>query len=128
MVSGIKKTKRDLNSRSGAIKLKDLIIASLTDDKAEDILDIDLEGKTSFAHFMVVATGRSSRHVASLADKLVDRLLAAGHSGINIEGKAQGDWVLIDAHDVIVHLFRPETRDLYEIEKIWGFNINSDKS
>lgn len=127
MVSGIKNSKRNLNSRSGAEHLKDLIIASLVDDKAEDILGIDLKGKTSFAHFMVVATGRSSRHVTSLADKLVDRLLAEGYQGINIEGKAQGDWVLIDAHDVIVHIFRPETRGLYEIEKIWGFEINSDK-
>lgn len=104
-------------------KLKDFIIKSLNGDKAEDIVEINLKGKADFADFMVVATGRSSRHVTSIADKLVDRLVMSGMQGINIEGREKGDWVLIDAHEVIVHVFRDEVRKAYDIEKIWQFEI-----
>lgn len=104
-------------------QLKNFIVESLTEDKAEDIKVIDLEGKTDFAYYMVFATGRSSRHVISMADKLADRLVKNDVRGINIEGKAQGDWVLIDAFDIVIHIFRPEVREMYNIEKIWEFRI-----
>ena len=100
--------------------LKDLVQTSLDADKAEDIVTIDLRGKTTIADYMIVANGRSSRQVNALADKLLDRLREKGMKSIRVEGLAQGDWVVIDAGDVVVHLFRPEVRDFYNIEKIWG--------
>ena len=92
----------------------------LAADKAEDIVVIDLEGKSSIADFMVIATGRSKRHVAATAGHLIERLKAAGLKPVPNEGLRQGDWVLVDAGDVIVHLFRPEVRDFYNLEKMWG--------
>ena len=87
--------------------------------KAEDITTIDLAGKSSIADVMVVASGRSNRHVASVAENVVKELKAAGMTGIRIEGLKQADWVLIDAGDVIVHVFRPEVRAFYDLEKMW---------
>lgn len=95
------------------------IINSLADDKAEDVVTIDLRGRTEIADHMVVATGRSSRQVASIAEKLTDRLKHEMSVNCKVEGKVPGDWVLIDAGDVIVHLFRPEVRDFYQLEKMW---------
>ncbi|HJZ14907.1 MAG TPA: nicotinate-nucleotide adenylyltransferase [Stellaceae bacterium] len=95
------------------------VIDSLEDGKAEDIVTIDLAGKTSFADYMVVASGRSARQVVSLTDHLEQAL--AGH--VAVEGKRQGDWVLIDAGDVIVHIFRPEIRAYYNLEKMWGAGL-----
>lgn len=95
------------------------ILASLDDDKAEDIVTIPLAGKTEMADHMVVATGRSSRQVSSIAEKLADRLKAAFGLVLRMEGKDLGDWVLIDAGDVIVHVFRPEVREFYQLEKMW---------
>jgi ribosome silencing factor RsfS/YbeB/iojap/nicotinate (nicotinamide) nucleotide adenylyltransferase len=92
------------------------IIASLDGGKAEDIVTIELAGKTTIADYMVVASGRSARQVAALTEQLEQTLPRS----IHIEGKAQGDWVLIDAGDVIVHIFRPETRAYYNLEKMWG--------
>jgi ribosome-associated protein len=100
-------------------KLKALIESSLDADKAEDIQTIDLRGQTAIADYMIVASGRSTRQVSALADKLGDRLSGLGVRGIRIEGAAQGDWVVVDAGDVIVHLFRPEVRAFYDIEKMW---------
>jgi len=100
--------------------LKDLIETSLDSDKAEDIATIDLRGKTTIADYMIVANGRSSRQVSALANKLLDRLREKGVKSIRVEGLAQGDWVVIDAGDVVIHLFRQEVRDFYNIEKIWG--------
>ncbi len=97
-----------------------VILASLEDDKAEEILAIDIRGKSSFADMLVVASGRSSRHVGALADHVVRKLKEAGAKEIHVEGMPHADWVLIDAGDVIVHLFRPEVRSFYNIEKIWG--------
>ena len=94
------------------------ILASLDDSKAEDVVTIDLTGKTAIADYMVVASGRSSRQVASMTEHLAEAL--AGRFRVAIEGKAQGDWVLIDAGDVIVNLFRPEIRLYYNLEKMWG--------
>ncbi len=92
------------------------IIESLEDGKAEDIVTIDLAGKTTIADYMVVATGRSGRQVVSLTEHLEQAIPGR----VAVEGKAQGDWVLVDAGDVIVHLFRPEIRAYYNIEKMWG--------
>ncbi len=95
------------------------ILTSLDDDKAEDVVQIDLRGKTSIADSMVIATGRSSRQVAAISEKLVDNLKQEFRISCKVEGKDAGDWVLIDAGDVIVHIFRPEVREFYQIEKMW---------
>jgi ribosome-associated protein len=100
-------------------ELLERVIASLEDDKAEDIVQIDLRGKSAIADWMVVASGRSSRQVASISEKLVERLKQDHGIPCKIEGKDTGDWVLIDAGDVIVHVFRPEVRDFYQLEKMW---------
>ncbi len=92
------------------------IIGSLEDGKAEDIMTIDLAGKTTIADYMVIASGRSARQVLSLTDHLEQAIPGR----IAVEGKSQGDWVLIDAGDVIVHIFRPEIRAYYNLEKMWG--------
>jgi ribosome silencing factor RsfS/YbeB/iojap len=99
------------------------IIASLEDGKAEHIVTIDLTGKTDIADYMVIASGRSSRQVTALTDHLLEALPKKWRS--SVEGKAQGDWVLIDAGDVIVHLFRPEIRAHYNLEKMWGAAVPS---
>jgi ribosome-associated protein len=95
------------------------ILASLEDDKAEDIVSIPLAGKSEMADHMVVATGRSSRQVGAIAEKLAERLKHDHALVVRMEGKDLGDWVLIDAGDVIVHVFRPEVRDFYQLEKMW---------
>lgn len=97
-----------------------MILASLEDDKAEDILSIDLRGKSSLADFMVIASGRSNRHVASICEKLIDHLKKRDGSAPRAEGVENGDWALIDASDVIVHVFRPEVRAFYALEKMWA--------
>ncbi|MBY0565092.1 MAG: ribosome silencing factor [Hyphomonadaceae bacterium] len=99
-----------------------VVLTSLEDDKAEEITAIDIRGKSSFADMMVVASGRSSRHVGALADHVMRKLKDAGVSDVRIEGMPQADWVLVDAGDVVVHLFRPEVRAFYNIEKIWAAN------
>jgi ribosome-associated protein len=95
------------------------VLASLEDDKAEDVTTIPLAGKSEMADHMVVASGRSSRQVASIAEKLVERLKHGHGLAPRLEGKEFGDWVLIDAGDVIVHVFRPEVREFYQLEKMW---------
>jgi ribosome-associated protein len=90
------------------------------------VVTIDLKGKSTIADCMVVATGTSSRQVAALAERLLQRLKGAGLVGLKPEGLRQGDWVLIDAGDVIVHLFRPEIRSFYNIEKMWGVALDPD--
>ena len=92
---------------------------SLDDDKAEDVVVIDLTGKTDIADFMVIANGRSQRQIGTMADHLQRKLKAKGMKGIAAEGIGTCDWVLIDAGDVIVHLFRPEIRDFYNLDKMW---------
>jgi len=88
--------------------------------KAEDSVTLDLSGKSSIADYMVVSTGRSNRHVASIAEHLIKDLEKAGTPNVRAEGLRQGDWVLIDAGDVIVHVFRPEVRAFYNLEKMWA--------
>ncbi len=95
------------------------ILSSLEDDKAEDIVTIELRGRSAMADHMVICSGRSSRQVASIAEKLADRLKEDLGRGVRIEGKDTGDWVLIDTDDVIVHVFRPEVREFYQLEKMW---------
>jgi len=95
------------------------ILTSLDDDKAEDVVQIDLRGKTAIGDYMVIASGRSTRQVSSMAEKLVDRLKADFGRLSRVEGKEAGDWVLIDTGDVIVHIFRPEVREFYQLEKMW---------
>ncbi len=95
------------------------ILASLDDDKAEDVVTIDLRGRSSVADYMVVCSGRSSRQVGAIAEKLMERLKHEFGRTCRVEGKEQGDWVLIDANDVVVHVFRPEVREFYQLEKMW---------
>ena len=96
-----------------------MVLASLDDSKGEDIAPIDLTGKSALADCMVIATGRSQRHVTAIADRLLDDLKKAGGDHVRVEGLRGGDWVLIDAGDVIVHIFRPELRAFYNLEKMW---------
>jgi len=100
-------------------ELHSLILNSLDEDGAFDVVSISLAGKSSEADVMVVASGRSTRHVSAVADKLVDRLKHEAGIIPRAEGKETADWVLIDAGDVIVHIFRPEVRDFYQLEKMW---------
>ncbi|WP_404947917.1 ribosome silencing factor [Roseovarius sp. TE539] len=95
------------------------ILSSLSEDKAEEIVQIDLRGKSAMGDYMVICSGRSSRQVIAISEKLVDRLKHELGTAARIEGKETGDWVLIDTGDVIVHVFRPEVRDFYQLEKMW---------
>jgi len=104
-------------------KLRDLIEDTLNDAKAEDLVSIDLSGKTSFADYMIIANGRSSRQVGAMADHLKTRIKEEGFGSVRVEGQTNGDWILVDAGDVIIHLFRPEVRDFYNLEKIWASDI-----
>jgi ribosome-associated protein len=109
---------QDDQSRTTA--LEDLILARLDDDKAQDVVFIDLKGKSAVADGLIVASGRSHRHVGAMADHLLRALKEEGYGRARVEGLPHCDWVLIDTGDVIVHLFRPEVRSFYNIEKIWS--------
>lgn len=98
-----------------------LVMQSLDDDQAQETISIPLAGKSSIADHMVIASGRSSRHVAAMAQKLAERIKKETGHVARIEGLPTADWVLIDAGDVIVHLFRPEVRSFYNLERMWGF-------
>jgi len=111
-------TSQDDQSRTTA--LEDLILARLDDDKAQDVVFIDLKGKSAVADGLIVASGRSHRHVGAMADHLLRALKEEGYGRARVEGLPHCDWVLIDTGDVIVHLFRPEVRSFYNIEKIWS--------
>ena len=102
-----------------SMSLLDLVLKSLQTDKAEEIVTIPLKGKSSIADHMVVASGRSSRQVAAIIEKLYKRIKEDTGYVSKVEGKAAGDWVLLDAGDVIVHVFRPEVREFYQLEKMW---------
>jgi len=97
-----------------------VILTSLDDDKAEDVVQIDLRGRSEMGDWMVIASGRSTRQVTSIAEKLADKLKQELGVICKMEGKESGDWVLIDAGDVIVHVFRPEVREFYQLEKMWA--------
>ena len=95
------------------------ILSSLTDDKAEEIVQIDLRGKSAIGDYMVICSGRSTRQVTAMSEKLAQRLKTELNVQAKIEGKDAGDWVLLDTGDVIVHIFRPEVREFYQLEKMW---------
>ena len=100
-----------------------LVEKSLDDDKAEDIISIDLAGKSSIADYMVIATGRSARQLNAMAQHLDEKLTKLGVKKVSIEGLTQGEWVLLDGGDVVVHLFKPEVRSFYNLEKMWGVDL-----
>ena len=102
-----------------AERLADLVVTTLDDHKAEEIIVIDLRGKSSIADHMVIATGHSQRQIGAMAEHLIEKLKHAGFS-VAAEGMSQSDWVLIDGGDIVVHLFRPEVRAFYNLEKMWG--------
>lgn len=104
-----------------------LVTDSLDDDQALEITTIPLAGKSSIADYMVIASGRSSRQVTSMAQKLADRIKAATGYVAKIEGLPAADWVLLDAGDIIIHLFRPEVRSFYNLERMWGFGDESNQ-
>ena len=110
-------------------KLINQIISNLDDNKALDINSLSLKGKSDIADYLIIATGTSSRHVSSLAEKTVDDLKKNNIKNVNTEGLDKGDWVLIDGGDIIIHLFREEVREFYDIEKLWSSSIklNSTK-
>ena len=105
-------------------KLHELVMKLIDQDKGEDVVSIDLTGKTAIADYMVIVTGKSSRQVAGMAEKLRARL---GDEGIKarLEGQETGDWVIVDAGDVIVHIFRPEVREFYNLEKLWSADFST---
>ena len=121
-VAAIPRTRKAV-AKSTADQIQDLlkiVETSLDDDKAEDIVAIDLRGKSTIADYMVIATGRNSRQLAAMASHLDAKLTKAGVKRGSVEGANQGDWVLLDGGDVVVHLFRPEVRTFYALEKMWG--------
>jgi ribosome-associated protein len=117
---------KPLAPRVSAPHLERLIVKSLDTHKAEDIVSVDLTGKSDFADSMIIASGTSSRHVGSLADRVVEALKAIGLSPIPVEGENACDWVLVDAGDVVVHIFRPEARRYYNLEKMWSVAMPSE--
>ena len=105
-----------------------LVLAQLDDSKAEHIVTIDLDDRTAIADTMIVASGRSNRHVGAIADQLVEKLKAAGRRDVKVEGMPQCDWVLVDAGDVVVHIFRPEVRSFYNLEKLWSEHAPNERA
>jgi ribosome-associated protein len=105
---------------AGPASILNVVLDTLDDAKAEDVVCIDLRGKTSIGDQMVVASGRSQRHVGAMADQLIRKLKEKGFGRARVEGLPHADWVLIDTGDVIVHIFRPEVRDFYNLEKMWS--------
>jgi ribosome-associated protein len=97
-----------------------MVLASLDDAKAEDTITIDIKGKSALGDYMVVTSGRSHRHVGAIADRLASDLKGAGIGPLRVEGIPHNDWVLVDAGDLIVHVFRPEVREFYNLEKMWA--------
>jgi ribosome-associated protein len=117
-----------VSKRPDAEETLRLILGQLEDMKAEDTVTIDLKGKTAFADAMVVTSGTSNRHVGAIADRVLQNLKRAGVPGTHVEGMPHCDWVLIDAGDVVVHVFRPEVRAFYDIEKMWAGTKGQKKS
>ena len=121
-VEAVRAANKSASPMAGDLTSEELlghILTSLDQDKAEEIVQIDLRGKTSIGDYMVIASGRSTRQVTAMAEKLVDRLKQEHGRACKVEGKDSGDWVLVDTGDVIVHIFRPEVREFYQLEKMW---------
>jgi ribosome-associated protein len=114
-------TKVPSMNSDGTDPLLDLVLQQLDADQAQEVVTIDLEGKSSIADHMVIASGRSTRQVAAIAQKLAEKIKQAGFGPVKLEGLPAGDWVLLDAGDIIVHLFRPEVRSFYNLERMWAF-------
>ena len=110
-----------MTDKTNPSDLHDLVLAQLDDDQAIEVVSIPLEGKSSVADFMVIGSGRSTRQVAAMAQKLAEKVKQAGFGPARVEGLPTADWVLIDAGDVVVHLFRPEVRSFYNLERMWSF-------
>ena len=106
--------------------LRDKVIAFLSDAKAEDVMQINLLGKSSVADFMIIATGRSQRQVKSLSQRIREMLKSNGVQEISVEGEQNSDWILLDVGDLLIHLFRPEVREFYNLEKMWSAEMPSD--
>jgi len=113
---------------SDSDRLHALILRQLDEDQAQELVSIPLAGVSSIADHMVIASGRSSRHVAAMAEKIAARIKQALHAPVRLEGLPTADWVLIDAGDVIVHLFRPEVRSFYNLERMWGADSSAAPS
>ena len=109
------------------IDLKTIILNTLDSNKALDIISIDLKNKSSMADYMIIASGTSSRHIQALSEQVLDKLKANGVKNSKIEGKESGDWKLVDGIDLIVHIFNPEKRKFYELEKMWSELIPKEK-
>ena len=105
-------------------RIQSVIVGSLEDDKAENVVTLDLEGKASFCDRMVIATGLADRQIAAMAEHLSEKLHAAGLRRVQVEGASGSDWVLIDAGDIVVHLFKPEARTMYALERMWGAELD----
>lgn len=121
-----RKTKTSLPAEALEIQMIDVVLKSLDDAKAEQTVAIDITGKSSLSDHMVVTSGRSNRHVGAVAEQVVKALREAGFGKPRIEGLPHADWVLVDAGDVIVHIFRPEVREFYNIEKMWAVDFAAD--
>lgn len=113
-----------MRSDTSAEALHRLVMRQLDDDQAQEIVSIPLAGKSAIADHMVIASGRSTRQVAAMAQKLAEKIKQAGFGNARVEGLPAADWVLIDAGDVVVHLFRPEVRSFYNLERMWSFEGN----
>lgn len=127
---GASKSSKPQSSNAVEFSAKDVldtVISSLDDSKAEEIITIDITGKSALGDYMVVASGRSHRHVASICDQLLKALKGQGYGTVKVEGQQAADWVLIDAGDVIVHIFRPEVREFYGLEKMWQMPESSER-
>lgn len=120
-VSGTKTAKVIRMTDADKQELLDFVLKQLDDDQAQEVVTIDLEGKSSIADYMVIASGRSTRQVASIAQKLGEKLKQNGYGPVKLEGLPAADWVLLDAGDIVVHLFRPEVRSFYNLERMWAF-------
>jgi ribosome-associated protein len=120
--------KRGSTQAKPKLQMIDVVLQSLGDAKAENTVAVDMRGRSPLADHMVVATGRSHRHVAAVAEQLMRALKEKGFGNARVEGLRQADWVLVDAGDVIVHVQRPEVRDFYNLEKIWAADIPSAES
>ena len=105
-------------------RLQSVIVDSLEDDKAQNVVTLDLEGKASFCDRMVIATGLADRQIAAMAEHLSEKLHKAGMARVQVEGAGGADWVLIDAGDIVVHLFKPDAREMYALEKMWGAELD----
>jgi len=117
-----------LKAQPDADKTLNMILSRLDDMKAEETVTIDLRGKSAFSDYMIVTTGRANRHVGAIAENVTKALKENGIKGIHVEGLPNCDWVLIDSGDVIVHVFRPEVREFYNLERLWTQNPAAAKA